>query len=161
MALYLLWLHSPWLYLLCTSDYTYYGRWRSTRTRMALRTLALLTVALLTVALLTVALLTVALLTMTLLTMTLLLLTTALLTMSLLTMAGGGACALGRREWYGAARKVKLNKGLQTAEQPRVHCVCSSARGRAAARVQPCSGQLKYVVTPYGMSRVSCLSVHV
>ena len=96
---------------------------------------------------------------MALLTMSVL--TVALLTMALLTMAGGGTRALGRREWYGAARKVKLNKGLQTAEQPRVHCVCSSARGRAAARVQPCSGQLKYVVTPYGMSRMSCLSVHV
>ena len=72
--------------------------------------MALLTLALLTVALLTVALLTVALLTAALLTMTLLLLTTALLTMILLTMAGGGACALGRREWYGAARKVKLNE---------------------------------------------------
>ena len=44
---------------------------------------------------------------MALLTMSVL--TVALLTMALLTMAGGGTRALGRREWHGAARKVKLN----------------------------------------------------
>ena len=86
---------------------------------------------------------------MALLTMSVL--TVALLTMALLTMAGGGTRALGRREWYGAARKVKLNKGLQTAEQPRVHCVCSSARGRCSPgaamlwTTKVCGNALRYV----------------
>ena len=90
---------------------------------MALLTMALLTVALLTVALLTMAgggalepaILAMAQLGlflhgssyMALLTMGVL--TVALLTVALLTMAGGGTRALGRREWYGAAGKVKLN----------------------------------------------------
>ena len=72
-----------------------------------------------------------ALLTMALLTMGVL--TVALLTMALLTMAGGGTRALGRREWYGAAGKVKLNyKRAADSRAASLHCMSA----RAAAMLE-------------------------